>query len=180
MGIENRKLLWWFVFASCAGSVFVFTGIVVANSKQGQFSIETQIGLFGLCAEGIFAALALWRLKRCYVQEPLNWTGRWQLSLGDLLCVTFFFASIMGICREIEPRQFLNKGLPISMALGIGFTIALLTVARMGRWTSSVQRWCNAFGYLFGAILFFALTTAAQFVTLGFLLIVFMLLLWRN
>src|SRR5438445_735848 len=140
MRVETRKSIWWLLLASFGGVALVSLGVLIATISSG-FSD----GPAGFCCVTVFevpmAILAWVMLRRCYREQPVPWTGCWQLSLSDLLSVAFFFAFLLTVSHEIVPDEYLRVGLYISIVLGLGYFVSLLVVARAGYSESASERW---------------------------------------
>jgi hypothetical protein len=165
---HKQKALWWTLLCFAAGvPVIGPIGLFTHGLPQG----NRQAFLGWIFINTVLILVSIAKLWDCYSKAPSGWKGRWQLTLRDLLLIVFLSATAMSLCRTVSPHNFLRIGVPVSIALGIGYTVALLFVSRM--WEAvSVRRWVFAFALVAEA----ALTVLGGFVLQCMLFGIFVLM----
>ncbi len=172
MSVESRKTVWWLVLASCGGMACLALLFAIFDVhlvyRRPQRNTGSFLAIVFLVVELTGVAIAVLELQKLYHEQPINWIGRCQISLSDLLSIVFFFAIVMTIYRTLRPDQILFEGLPVSVVLGMGYAISLLCAARTGIGFKASIRWGLAILYLIRALAMTLLGVAVQGFFVGF------------
>jgi hypothetical protein len=158
--IEDRKGLWWLALGFTVGAPVL---AVLTMVSMGQLAVMGGVGpdywvvivlllaALWFCANVyvvMYAILSLWRL---YTLQP-TWTGKWQLTLGDMISVVFFAGISMSFFRALGRDVFIPVGIVISIFTTVGYLVSLLFTSRIGDF-AGVAKWISAVYFLFATVL---------------------------
>ncbi|HLX65256.1 MAG TPA: hypothetical protein VKX17_28565 [Planctomycetota bacterium] len=159
---STRKLNWWLLLVSSAVVCAVMGYCFVWNLLFGYNHGEGYLFALWFALDALLVTLSLFKLRRCYREEPSGWTGRWQLSLIDLLSIVILTGLSMALFKaamlsnaqdNLERDHFLYEGVPISFGIGVAWTAALLFAARTGS-KGTLDKWFEALGWLGATVIF--------------------------
>lgn len=170
MLVTDHNVKWWLLLGSCVGaSSIVF--ILIINSNVA--SINDMLFSAGVLSfEFAAGTYAFVKIRRTLEECPKWRTGRWQISLRDLLSIVVFFGVVMTLCRAIAPALFYPIGLIAAAVLGCSYAGALLATAREFNTEATRDRWQFAFIHMVGGIVAVLFGTMIQFFVICVLVIV--------
>jgi hypothetical protein len=158
---EDRKGCWWLVlgFCSCAPVLALCVMVWMVSQFDGSSDFLIWFGLYSLwfIANVAVAWRAVLKLRRLYALEPA-WTGKWQLTLSDLISVAFFAGFSMTLCRALAPNDFAPVGLTVAFCATAGYLVSLLFQSRMDLF-SGFEKWFSATYFMsaVGVVLLFGI-----------------------
>lgn len=167
MDNASGKAVFGVLLASFAGVVLFIVNILIIellrhgfnNSEPGLILIWPAFNVVGVVVSAV-------KLKGYYSKQPPDWTGRWQLSMLDMIAVTFVFAGIMAFFKfNMRPDEFFPPGAVLSLSLGAVYLFSLLLVTRIGN-LDTVGRWMWALALVFIEVIL----TGIQLLVQGFVL----------
>jgi len=142
------KALWWILFAGDAGglAVFLYLCCMWGPPPPGAWYLWPAITT-------PLAFISARRLRQHYREEAAAAPGRWQLSLSDLLVVSFFIGLLFAAFQAFWPARFVRSGVPASLLTGVAVIFGILVARRRG--ITDWMRYVFAVGHvlrLYGAI----------------------------
>lgn len=126
----QRSLIWFAALVGISGvlaSITVF-GLVVIRGDMKFIAALAMVLVFALWTYGATVAL-----REEYKAELATATGRWQLSLAELVIIAWLTGFVMLIVQACLPGYALIGGIPMAIGLGLCFAANLLINARLGR-----------------------------------------------
>lgn len=149
--MRTWKTIWWFGLAAGIGGTLMFGALCIQFGPPSRR--ESIFYLWPLCTVGLSIIAAL-GLRRCYRLEPAQHGGLWQLSLRDLLVISFFAAFFLAAFKGTWPESFVYVGVPWALVSTALCVAGLLVAARKGI-AGAARRYCFAAGFmlrLYGAL----------------------------
>lgn len=160
-----RKTFWWYALAASMGGTAFFVFICIIETPPPAAMLGVYVWPLSCIATTV---AAIWRLRRCYRDEPDAFRGFFQLSIIDLYAVVLFAALWMGGWRTLSMPNFVPTGVVISLLMTMSYALCLLVAARYG-FTSSTSKIPYALGLQFKTVGWLSL--GAMMVTILFLIL---------
>jgi hypothetical protein len=131
MKIATEKKVWWCALAVGIGGTVIFLIALAEHDFSFPKGREAWLNLWPLTTL-LLALVAPFRLRKLYREEPFAAPGFYHLSLGDLLCVSFYCGLILALGQDIWPDYFLAGVVPAMFMACAAFVAGLLLAARRG------------------------------------------------
>ena len=127
MSVGIKKAVWWFVLAGGAAGGLLFMTLCLkwGLPPRNVFYVWPILAVTG-------SLLASYRLVRLYRQEPRVFSGRWQLTISDLMLASFVAGLLFTVWSAWSPRTFLLRGVIVCLLLSLIYLGGLLLAARTG------------------------------------------------
>ncbi|HYG73746.1 MAG TPA: hypothetical protein VEK08_01835 [Planctomycetota bacterium] len=158
METATKKTIGWAVLLTAIGAAFIFALIVGIDRRVPPESLT--LPLFAVTG----SSLAIWWLRALYRLEP---RVPWQLSITDLLAITFLTGLLLSFFQAVIPDYFLRIGLPYGLVVAAGLPFGVMSASHKG-----LRYWRGRYIYAFGFS-----TRAVGAIMTGGLVVLFALML---
>jgi hypothetical protein len=153
MSLSRQKNAAWCVFFAGLGGTVIFVLIAALDGIRGIRALD-DIYAWPILSLAMSIAGTL-RLRTLYRREPAEDSGKWHLSVTDLIALAGLTGLFLAVAQSIlTPRVFLERGIAVSLLCGIANVLGLLIASRR-----NIQRpwhrilFANAYSLrLFGAL----------------------------